>query len=48
MARGGNETGAQQSPGVVSVVRAVDRFGVKLWPTLFAYQFLYVLEPEPE
>jgi 2-polyprenyl-3-methyl-5-hydroxy-6-metoxy-1,4-benzoquinol methylase len=48
MARGGNETRAQQSPGVVSVVRAVDRFGVKLWPTLFAYQFLYVLEPEPE
>jgi len=33
---------------VVSVLRWWDRLGVALWPNLFAYQFLYVLEPRPK
>jgi 2-polyprenyl-3-methyl-5-hydroxy-6-metoxy-1,4-benzoquinol methylase len=33
-------------PGAVSAVQRLDHVAVSVWPTLFAYQFLYALEPD--
>jgi glycosyltransferase involved in cell wall biosynthesis len=46
--RGGDMDGAGDTPTVISrVVRAVDRVGVQVWPTMFGYQFLYEALPKP-
>jgi hypothetical protein len=44
--RGGAEA-ADRSDGVRRVIKRVDHIGTALRPTLFAYQFLYELEPVP-
>ena len=45
---GRSATGGNPAPAggaVARVVRRIDRAGVGLWPTLFAYQFLFELSP---
>jgi glycosyltransferase involved in cell wall biosynthesis len=41
--RGSNDG---DSPGAVGAVKRLDQIAVSVWPTLFAYQFLYTLEPD--
>ncbi|QGG95360.1 bifunctional glycosyltransferase/class I SAM-dependent methyltransferase [Actinomarinicola tropica] len=44
--RGGDGGGVAGSP-VARLVRWVDRRGVRAWPNLFAYQYLFALRPDP-
>lgn len=45
--RGGTEAAAERGDGTRRAIKRVDHIGTALWPTLFAYQFLYELEPVP-
>jgi glycosyltransferase involved in cell wall biosynthesis len=46
--RGHNDSGAGGTRRSRASVRGVDSVGTWMWPTMFAYQFLYELEPVPE
>jgi hypothetical protein len=42
------ERGAQASTGrLVRAAATLDRVAAHVWPTMFGYQFLYVLRPQP-
>jgi glycosyltransferase involved in cell wall biosynthesis len=43
--RGGADAAAERGDGVRRAIKRVDRIGTALLPNLFAYQFLYELEP---
>jgi hypothetical protein len=45
--RGGREHGAGSGHRLRRAVQRVDALGTAVRPTLFAYQFLYELEPTP-
>jgi glycosyltransferase involved in cell wall biosynthesis len=45
--RGGREAAGGRGDGLRRAVKRVDQLGTALRPTLFAYQFLYELEPVP-
>ena len=45
--RGGPEDVAGAGDRVRGAIKRIDRIGTALRPTLFAYQFLYELEPAP-
>jgi glycosyltransferase involved in cell wall biosynthesis len=45
--RGGPDATAGQGDGLRRAVKRIDSIGTALRPTLFAYQFLYELEPVP-
>jgi hypothetical protein len=45
--RGGPDEVAGAGDRVRRAIKGIDRIGTALRPTLFAYQFLYELEPAP-